>query len=229
MDLTMTEPEFVSHNSEQDIPTSSAPPLMPFNQRQLSKLETRKLLLKAGLELFVEHGFEETHALAIAQRAGVAVGTLYLHFGDKEGLLREILLQAAMELHDRVQKVYQNPSPDPEVQARAHIETMVRYIEEKGMEARFLLGYAVQHNPVGAAVIDQMVAQIEQSLRIGAQWGVYRSDIDPALAARAEANMNLGLLAWWTEDPRRAPREQIIETLTKFRASGLHVRHQKPS
>jgi AcrR family transcriptional regulator len=211
----------VSGNTPLD---KSAPPLLSFNQRQLNKLETRKLLLNAGLDLFVEHGFEETHAIAIAQKAGVAVGTLYLHFGDKEGLLREILLQAALELHDRVLQVYLHPPSDPEELARAHIEAMVKYIEENRKEARFMLGYAVQHNSVSAGVIDQMVAQIEQSLRTGAEWGVYRSDIDPALAARAEANMNLGLLSWWTEDPRRASREQIIETLTKFRASGLHVR-----
>ncbi len=193
------------------------------NQRQLSKLETRKLLLKTGLELFAENGFEKTHASDIAQKAGIAVGTLYLHFGDKEGLLQEILLQSAYELHDRVMKVYANPSSDPVVQARAHIEAIVQYIEEKQKEARFLLNYAVRRDTVSARVIDQIIEQIEQSIRIGAEMGVYRPDIDPALAARAEANMNLGLLAWWTENPQRASREKIIDTLTKFRASGLHI------
>ena len=220
----MNETQLIENTPGNTLSDKPAPPLLNFNQRQLNKLETRKLLLDAGLELFVEHGFEQTHAIAIAQKAGVAVGTLYLHFGDKEGLLSEILLQAALELHDRVLQVYLNPPADPQMLARAHIEAMVEYIEENQKQARFLLGYAVQHNPVSARVIDQMVAQIEQSLRFGAEQGVYRSDIDPALAARAEANMNLGLLAWWTEDPRRASREQIIETLTKFRASGLHVR-----
>lgn len=224
MDSTMKESELMGSAPENTQPDRSAPPLLNFNQRQLNKLETRKLLLNAGLELFIEHGFEETHAIAIAQKAGVAVGTLYLHFGDKEGLLREILLQAALELHDRVLQVYLNPPSDPEDLARAHIEAMVKYIEENQKEASFMLGYAVQHNSVSAGVIDRIVAQIEQSIRTGAEWGVYRSDIDPVLAARAEANMNLGLLSWWTEDPRRASREQIIDTLTKFRSSGLHVR-----
>jgi AcrR family transcriptional regulator len=224
METNMKKPELVANVDGEAPSERSAPPPMNFNQRQLNKLETRRLLLDAGLELFVEHGFEQTHAIAIAQKAGVAVGTLYLHFGDKEGLLREILLQAARLLHERVSQVYQNPSPDPEMQARAHIEAMVQFIEENQQEARFMLSYALQRNPVSAGVIDSIVAQIEQSLRLGAECGVYRSDIDPALAARAEANMNLGLLSWWTEDPRRASRDQIIDTLTKFRASGLHIR-----
>ncbi len=220
----LEEPEIVERTTEKILSGEKDASLPGLNQRQLNKLETRRLLLEAGLELFVEAGFDRTPASEIANRAGVAVGTLYLHFGDKEGLLREILLQAALKLHDRVLQVYLNPPADPEELARAHIEAMVQYIEEKQAEARFLLGYAVRRNPVSAGVIDSIVAQIEQSIRTGAEWGVYRSDIDPALAARAEANMNLGLLAWWTEDPRRAPREQIIDTLTKFRASGLHVR-----
>lgn len=50
------------------------------NTRQQNRAETRTLLLQAGLELFVEHGYETTRAVEIASRAGVAVGTLYLHF-----------------------------------------------------------------------------------------------------------------------------------------------------
>jgi AcrR family transcriptional regulator len=193
------------------------------NLRQLNKIETRRLLLQAGLELFVEQGFEKTRASEIAQKAGVAVGTLYLHFGDKDGLLQEILLQSALELHQRVLKVYMSPSADPKELAGAHIEVIVQFLEENQKEARFLLSYAVRRDSASAKAIDQIVEQIEHSIEFGAKMGVYRSDINPALAARAEANMNLGLLAWWMEDPQRASREEIIETLTKFRASGLHV------
>lgn len=194
------------------------------NQRQLNKIETKRLLLQAGLELFVERGYEKTRAGDIAKKAGVAVGTLYLHFGDKDGLLQEILLQETMEMHERILHVYQDLTKDPQELARAHIETMVGFMEENQKAARFLLGYAARRDAASARVIDQIIEQVERSILFGVQMGVYRTDINPALAARAEANMNLGLLAWWLEDPRRASREEIIETLTKFRASGLHVR-----
>lgn len=196
---------------------------MELNIRQQNKIETRRLLLQAGLELFVEQGYEKTRAAEIAQKAGVAVGTLYLHFGDKAGLLQEILLQAALELHERVLNVYKHPPSDALTLARAHIETIIRFLEENQKEARFLLDYAVRRDSASAKVIDEIVEQIELSIESGAKMGVYRADIIPALAARAEVNMNLGLLAWWMEDPQRASREEIIETLTKFRTSGLHI------
>ncbi len=196
----------------------------PLNSRQASKLETRSALLQAALELFAEKGFEETHASQIAERAGVAVGTIYMHFGSKEGLLRASLENIADAIYARVKEVYeQNPEAAPETLARRHIEQMVRYVEENRKLAPFVLGYALSRHPVGAQIIDRMVKQVEEHIRLGQAAGVYRPDIDPALAARAEGHMNLGLISWWIEHPALARREEIIDTLVKFRLSGLYA------
>ena len=48
------------------------------------RLDTRRRLLKAAGELFVERGFHATRPQDIARAAGVATGTFYLHFADKE-------------------------------------------------------------------------------------------------------------------------------------------------
>jgi AcrR family transcriptional regulator len=192
--------------------------------RQASKAETRRLLMAAGRELFAEKGFTETYAGEIAQRAGVAVGTIYLHFGDKEGLLREILLEAANEIYARVQQVYLDPPADMQALARAHIEAILQYVEENHRLAGFVIEMILSRHPAAVPMIDRAVGQVEEGIRLGAQYGVYRQDIDPRLAAHAEVYMNLGLLAWWAEDPTRASREAVIETLTKFRLSGIHAR-----
>jgi AcrR family transcriptional regulator len=52
---------------------------------------TRKALLKAALESFLERGFAETRMSDVAARAGVAKGTTYLHFADKAALFGEVL------------------------------------------------------------------------------------------------------------------------------------------
>jgi hypothetical protein len=46
------------------------------------------------------------------------------------------------------------------------------------------------------------------------QAGRLTLDIDPVLAARSLVAMVLGLLQWWVEDPDRAPRERVVQTLT---------------
>jgi AcrR family transcriptional regulator len=198
------------------------------NQRQIGKLKTRQDLLDAALELFAEKGFANTHASAIAERAGVAVGTIYLHFGSKNGLLRELLVEIANEIHARVESVYTTrPTDPPEELARAHIEAMVQYIEENRQYAPFVLGYALSRHPIGTHILDLMIGQVEAHIREGQEAGSYRADIDPHLAARAEGSMNLGRLSWWAENPTLATREEIIDTLAKIRLSGLHATQEK--
>ncbi|MGH7657311.1 MAG: TetR/AcrR family transcriptional regulator [Gemmatimonadales bacterium] len=50
---------------------------------------TRQRLIRAALELYTEAGFRGTTTPMLAQRAGVAEGTIYRHFTSKEHLLNE--------------------------------------------------------------------------------------------------------------------------------------------
>lgn len=192
------------------------------NQRQLNKQETRRQLLNAGLELFSENGYDKTHAFDIANKANVAVGTLYLHFGDKEGLLQQIIIEATDEIHRRVQQIYERPFTRAEDQARAHVEAIVEYVEENQQNAAFVLRYIMYHAGTCSPWLDRIITRLGESIRFGQEQGIYREDIDAMLAARAEANMNLGVLSWWANNPKNATRQAIIDTLTKFRLSGLH-------
>ena len=51
---------------------------------------TRQKLLRAALELFTGEGFLASTTPIIAERAGVAEGTIYRHFSSKEHLLNEV-------------------------------------------------------------------------------------------------------------------------------------------
>ena len=51
---------------------------------------TRERLLRSARELIEEHGYGGASVLAIAERAGVASGTLYRHFASKEELFVEV-------------------------------------------------------------------------------------------------------------------------------------------
>jgi AcrR family transcriptional regulator len=51
---------------------------------------TRQKLLRAALELYTTAGFRDTTTPAIAERAGVAEGTIYRHFSSKEDLLNAV-------------------------------------------------------------------------------------------------------------------------------------------
>lgn len=63
----------------------------PTTPRQRRKQARPQELLDAALDLFVEKGFAATRAEEVAQRAGVAKGTLYLYYPSKEELLKEVI------------------------------------------------------------------------------------------------------------------------------------------
>src|SRR5438105_1006202 len=55
------------------------------------KVERRDAILAAALEEFSARGFAATRLDDVAQRAGVAKGTIYLYFRDKESLFQELV------------------------------------------------------------------------------------------------------------------------------------------
>lgn len=53
--------------------------------------QTRRRILRAAYELFVDQGYGATTLQGIAERAGVAVQTIYFAFGNKPSLLKELV------------------------------------------------------------------------------------------------------------------------------------------
>lgn len=61
------------------------------NKRAEKAQETRRRIIQAASDLFVEDGYGATNLQDIADRAGVAVQTIYFVFGNKRALLKELV------------------------------------------------------------------------------------------------------------------------------------------
>jgi AcrR family transcriptional regulator len=53
--------------------------------------QTRRRILQAAYELFINQGYGATTLQGIAEKAGVAVQTIYFAFGNKPSLLKELV------------------------------------------------------------------------------------------------------------------------------------------
>src|SRR5271157_5062947 len=71
-------------------------------RRRATPEERQEAILKAALDVFSEHGFAAARLDDVAQRAGVAKGTLYLYFPDKEALFENLLLSLAQPVLQRI-------------------------------------------------------------------------------------------------------------------------------
>lgn len=74
------------------------------NRQQKSEAR-RKAILDVALTEFSVKGYAEARMDAIARSAGVAKGTLYLYFQDKEGLFNGLLADVFAEMREHAQDV----------------------------------------------------------------------------------------------------------------------------
>jgi AcrR family transcriptional regulator len=78
--------------------------------RKSQEKELRKqMILAAAKELFFEHSYEKTSMDAIAQKVGLAKGTLYLYFSNKDELYISLLIEGIKLLKQKMlQKIREN-------------------------------------------------------------------------------------------------------------------------
>jgi AcrR family transcriptional regulator len=72
------------------------------SKRMIGATERRAAIVAAGLDEFTAKGFAATRLDDVARRAGVAKGTIYLHFRDKEALFQELVRTALGPLIVRI-------------------------------------------------------------------------------------------------------------------------------
>jgi AcrR family transcriptional regulator len=75
--------------------------------RAQKKQQTRRRLRDAARQLFSERGFVATQIGDIAKVAGVAHGTFYVHFENREALLDELLVDFNAALVTKLERAWQ--------------------------------------------------------------------------------------------------------------------------
>lgn len=82
------------------------PPKLPLAKptRAERAAERREAIVAAAMDEFIARGFAATRLDDIAKRAGVAKGTIYLHFKDKESMFEELIRIAIVPLVGRMQR-----------------------------------------------------------------------------------------------------------------------------
>jgi AcrR family transcriptional regulator len=83
--------------------------------------ERRAAIVEAAMEEFVARGFAATRIDDVAKRAGVAKGTIYLHFKDKESMFEELIRTAIVPLVGRL-----HAPPPPSGSIREALEGFAR-------------------------------------------------------------------------------------------------------
>jgi len=79
------------------------------------KEQKKKHIMQAALKIFSRKGYSPTALDEVAQEAGIAKGTLYLYFKDKEDLMYNTLMSVHDGLKERMMEVIAEDMPPLEI------------------------------------------------------------------------------------------------------------------
>jgi AcrR family transcriptional regulator len=116
---------------------------------------TRERLLTAARQVIEEGGYGSASVLAIADRAGVAAGTLYRHFTSKEELFVEVF-RSVCEREERAMRAAAGQLPDGAT-ARERLETVLATFAQRALRNP-RLAWALIAEPVDPRVDAERLA-----------------------------------------------------------------------
>ena len=82
----------------------------------------RQAILEAALDVFAAEGFAAAKLDDVAEKAGVAKGTIYLHFKDKQDLFEQMVREAVFPVIARLEELAKLPDLPAELVLRAMFE-----------------------------------------------------------------------------------------------------------
>jgi len=102
--------------------------------------DKRSDILQAALELISDQGFHGAPMAEIAEKAGVAAGTIYLYFESKEVLIGELHRELEEKIRANLQEGY--PIDDPLRERFLYlIRTLLRYFIANPLHFRYIEQY----------------------------------------------------------------------------------------
>ena len=170
--------------------------------RKEQRQATREHLLAVGTRLFVEGGVRHTRATDLAEAAGVSVGTLYAHFGDKDGLLEAVLRSSIDEIRDGLDRLFALvlDGDVQDVDAAMFAGVIVHFVTTDPRRARLLFSPEVRVTDVGQRLLDEIRETNVDNIARCADAGLLQPQLDPTATAHALLGMMIEVLQWWTSD-----------------------------
>lgn len=186
---------------------------------------TRQRLFDAALSLIAEHGYDVTTVDEIAERAGVAKGTVYYNFGGKEELYTALLEWGVTRLAETLREaVLPEEGGDERDSLIRVLRAGVVFIGAHEELARMLMAESWRTNRSWYATVHQLrteaIEVISGQLERLAERGRLQPGLDTGLAGSALFGMVVTVALNWRNLQPERPVEEIHATLTHM-ADGL--------
>jgi len=152
--------------------------------RSIAHEEKRRQILEAAVRVFARRGYHTSRVGDIAEEAGVAHGLLYHYFEGKEAVLEAIFRETWGELLVAIREVEASEEAARE-QLRQVAAIVLRSWRRRPDVVRVLVREIARSPDLHKRFdeLGELFAAIERIVVRGQSRGVFRDDLDPALAS----------------------------------------------
>jgi len=143
-------------------------------------------ILDAAVAVIAERGYFNSKVSAMAARAGVADGTIYLYFKSKDDVLKAAIDRSFEKFHEQVDAellAVQGPKAQLEVIARLHLESAqvnrnlaILMQTEMRQSAKFIGEFSHKH-------LVRYIQMVREVVRNGQEQGLFRQDVSDGVVA----------------------------------------------
>jgi AcrR family transcriptional regulator len=139
--------------------------------------ETVRSVLAAAEDVFAAEGLHQASMAQIAERAGVAVGTLYNHFKDRESLLKALIEQRRSEMYESLDRCRAEVAKEPfPKQLDAFLRAMVEHFEKHRSFLQILFMSDHKSGAQHSDIVKKLYQRFEAVLKVGHREKVLRPD-----------------------------------------------------
>lgn len=159
---------------------------------QKRTLETRAKLVAAAQEIIAAEGYGAMRVEQVVQRAGVAKGTFFAHFADKDALMERIIGARIDACLDDIEKL---STPKNVESLVSHLMPLLHLMTCE----RYVFDVIIRHS--GAAVREELgpIAQtFTRHIEVVARWlddGPFRNDVPAELLAEGVQAFSIQAIA----------------------------------
>ncbi len=208
---------------------SAAPraPARPRTRKEEQADETRERLIAAATSLFAQRGYRDSSVQAIGESAGISRGSIFWHFGSKEGLLWAVAERAFARWEADVLVPAVGGATGIEA-VRRSVEAHRRFLTEATEALRLfhvLMFEALGPRPELAGEYGRLHRHLKS---MGGEWiaagvraGEVRDDVDPEAAAVMIVAALGGIAYQHLLDPEGVDLDRVYPQLADTLERGL--------
>lgn len=147
-----------------------------------NQADRRTRILDAAVGVFAQRGFDRARVSDIARSAGVADGTIYLYFKNKDDLLIRLFEERINPVINQLDDHVSHSGDDPRRQLLALVEGYLAGVGDDPQMATLITTQVRQSHEFMTSYsnepLKRFMAIVERIFRAGQRDGIFRTDVD---------------------------------------------------